>query len=107
MPCVAYLNLTVCINGSNAVPLFLSRWVREQLFVGNGHLTKTRVTTKTRLTHIERQTLKITRNTKAVLFTKEWTAQEREIQCLVKYRENFEDQVAKTALVTKIFIHRM
>ena len=77
---LAYLDLAVCVDGSNAIPLLLPGWVREQLLMSNGHLTKTRVTAETRLTNIERQTLKISRNTEIILFTKEWTAEEREYE---------------------------
>ena len=75
---LAYLDLTVCIDGPDAIPLLLPGWIGEQLLMSNGHLTKTRVTAQTRLTNIERQALKISRNTEIILFTKEWTAEERE-----------------------------
>lgn len=69
-----YLDLAVCIDGSDTIPLLLSHWIREQVLMRDGHLPKPRVTPKTRFTHVEWQTLEISRNTEIILLSKEWTA---------------------------------
>ena len=67
----SYLDLAVCVDGSNVVPLLISGGAGEQGMVSDGYLTESGVWTKTGLTQVERQPLKLSRNTETVFFSKE------------------------------------